>query len=89
MGPELFRQGISRFLSKYAYKNAVTGDLWSELQEVAGSNLNISLIMDTWTRQMGYPVLKVQDIGAGRYKISQDRFLADPSQTYDARDSQF
>ena len=59
MGPEEFRIGVKRFLEKFKYGNAVTADLWKELAGVSSTQLNISRIMDTWTRQMGYPVLNV------------------------------
>lgn len=58
MGTEEFKLGISRFLKRFQYKNAVTQDLWTELGKV--SSLNITKIMDSWTRQMGYPVLQVR-----------------------------
>ena len=74
MGEELFREGVHVFLERwveeYAYQrvyvsprfkydNAVTNDLWTALAEVAEGRLDIKGIMDTWTRQMGYPVLQV------------------------------
>ena len=58
MSPDKFRIGIKRFLSKFTYQNAVTSDLWETLSMVSNS-LNISKIMDTWTRQMGYPLVTV------------------------------
>ena len=72
MGAEKFRIGVKRFLKKYSYKNAVTADLWRELTKVSGQfgikgQLNITSIMDTWTRQMGYPVLTVSS-----FKLEQD-----------------
>ena len=45
---------------RFKYGNAVTNDLWTALAEVAEGGLDIKAIMDTWTRQMGYPVLQVQ-----------------------------
>ena len=45
MGPEEFRIGIKRFLEKYKYGNAVTNQLWTELEGV--SDLNVTRIMDT------------------------------------------
>ena len=60
MGPEDFRRGISQFLTKFKYANAVTQDLWDVLEEVSSENLKITSIMDTWTRQMGYPVINVK-----------------------------
>ena len=60
MGPEDFRRGISQFLTKFKYANAVTQDLWDVLEEVSSEKLKITSIMDTWTRQMGYPVINVK-----------------------------
>ena len=59
MGDEEFRIGIKRFLEKYKYANAVTKDLWKELESISSKQLNITHIMDTWTRQMGFPVIQV------------------------------
>jgi glutamyl aminopeptidase len=59
MGAEDFRLGISGFLKRYKYANAVTADLWRELEKSSSQGYNITRIMDTWTRQMGYPVLQV------------------------------
>ena len=75
MGPEQFRLGIHKFLNKYKYKNAVTKDLWKVLESV--TNLPIEKIMDTWTLQMGYPVLHVTKMSETKYKITQERFLKD------------
>ena len=62
MGDEMFRIGVKRFLEKYKYANAVTKDLWRELEAISvekSTRLNIEHIMDTWTRQMGFPVIQV------------------------------
>ncbi|XP_035709803.1 glutamyl aminopeptidase isoform X2 [Folsomia candida] len=78
MGLSRFRKGVSNFLQKYSYANAETMDLWSYLQkEVDRSNpANISLVMDTWTGQMGYPVLILNKSEDGRaWMVSQQRFL--------------
>ncbi|KAF0305364.1 Glutamyl aminopeptidase [Amphibalanus amphitrite] len=92
MGDEEFRQGISNFLKRFAYDNAVTlvsdgfsgrgkqrcNDLWNELSKVSSKRLPISKIMDTWTRQMGFPVLELtRSAGGATYTVSQRRFLAD------------
>ena len=45
MGPEKFRLGVKRFLEKFKYGNAVTSQLWTELEGV--SDLNVTRIMDT------------------------------------------
>ena len=56
MGHEDFRQGISNFLRKYSYENAITDDLLKELSAVSSEGLDVTQIMNTWTRQKGYPV---------------------------------
>ena len=79
MGAEEFRQGIHNFLDKYKYRNAVTKDLWMELESVTTKNLPIAAIMDTWTRQMGYPVVSAEKISDTEYRLRQQRFLKDGS----------
>lgn len=37
--------------------------------------------MDTWTRQMGLPLITIKKINDTEYELSQERFLADPSTT--------
>ncbi|KAK3888871.1 hypothetical protein Pcinc_007085, partial [Petrolisthes cinctipes] len=81
LGSERFRQGVSNFLRRYIYANAVTRDLWQELEQVAPQGLpNIARVMDTWTRQMGYPVLQVSVSKSDKTKLEvrQSRFLSDP-----------
>lgn len=34
-------------------------------------------MMDTWTLQMGYPVLKITNKGNNKYEVLQERFLYD------------
>ena len=74
-GPEQFRNGVNLFLDQYKYKNAVTDDLWKALEDVSQEQLPIKQMMDTWTRQMGYPVLHVEDLGQGKLTIRQERYL--------------
>ncbi len=50
----------------FRYGNAVTADLWHQLSKVSPEGLNITRIMDTWTRQMGFPYLTV--IAQGYYR---------------------
>ncbi|XP_066134744.1 glutamyl aminopeptidase [Saccopteryx bilineata] len=76
--PEKFQRGCQIYLEKYKFKNAKTSDFWRALEEA--SNEPVKEVMDTWTTQMGYPVLNVR----GMNNIIQKRFLldsrADPSQ---------
>jgi len=79
MGPEEFRIGVKRFLEKFKYGNAITADLWAQLTGVSSKQLNISKIMDTWTRQMGYPVLQVEKVKPTEWRLMQSRYLLDKS----------
>jgi len=79
MGAEEFRLGVHSFLKQYKYKNAVTNDLWQALENVSTKQLPIKKIMDSWTRQMGYPVLQITKIGQGEYRVKQERYLTDQS----------
>ncbi|XP_008831927.1 glutamyl aminopeptidase [Nannospalax galili] len=76
--PDNFQKGCQIYLKKFQFKNAKTSDFWESLEEA--SNLPVKEVMDTWTSQMGYPVLNVNN----RQNIIQKRFLldskADPSQ---------
>ena len=78
LGPEVFRGGLYRYLKGHEYGNARTQDLWSALEEESG--LPVTSIMDSWVKQMGYPVLEVgADRGADNVQISlsQERFVYD------------
>ncbi len=59
LGEETFRAGITRYLSQFSYGNACTADLWNALSRVSGRD--VRKIMESWTRQMGYPVLLVEE----------------------------
>ncbi|CAL1297547.1 unnamed protein product [Larinioides sclopetarius] len=71
-----FREGISRFLARHSFGNAGAQDLWEAL--AAPKGLNVSRVMDTWTRQMNYPYLSVNCSGGESCTLRQHRFLEDP-----------
>ncbi len=48
---------MNLYLNKHKYSNTFTEDLWASLGEASGKP--VSEIMSTWTKQMGFPVLKV------------------------------
>jgi len=84
IGDEDFRKGMHAYLTKHAYKNTFTEDLWECLAEASGKP--IADIMSTWTKQMGFPVLKVGhssgEGGEGKTRtltLSQEKFTADGS----------
>ena len=89
MGPKNFQQGLSKFLKKFAFKNAITEDLWDSLQTEAPPGVNVSFVMDTWTRQMGYPVVAVTSDDSGVTAVSQQRFFEDPNKKKSVQESPF
>ncbi|XP_047530608.1 glutamyl aminopeptidase isoform X1 [Vanessa atalanta] len=82
IGEENFRKGVSDYLKKYEFGNTITKDLLTSLEPYFNNNnpgLNLMYIMDTWTRQMGYPLLTVTPGDeTNTYVITQKRFLIDP-----------
>ena len=74
--PETFRDGLRRYLDAHRYSNARTADLWEALEDASGKP--VKSLMDTWTSQMGFPVLNVQsrhEADGVRLDVSQSRFL--------------
>lgn len=53
----------------------VTNDLWDAWGESSG--LPVKEVMSTWTLQMGYPLLTVEEDEKGGLKVTQQRFLKD------------
>ncbi|XP_063244276.1 glutamyl aminopeptidase-like isoform X1 [Bacillus rossius redtenbacheri] len=88
VGEERFRLGLSSFLKKFSFANARTQDMWDALQEVF-PEANVTRVMDTWTRQMGLPVVSVERLAPGRLRLAQRRFLADPDADASAQASPF
>eukprot|EP00794_Sanderia_malayensis_P017827 gene17827-19608_t len=82
IGDNDFKAGLHSYLTKYSYKNASTGNLWDSL--AAASKKPVADIMNTWTKQMGFPVLNVSMQVSENLRIlqvSQSKFSADGSKT--------
>ncbi|MPC31182.1 Glutamyl aminopeptidase [Portunus trituberculatus] len=92
---ESFQIGINAFLKKFMYANAVTQDLWNELTRAwaghvpVGAKSDVGAIMNTWTQQMGFPVVTVKRAAPDTLAFSQQRFLLDPNAQYNPDDSPF
>ncbi|NXW42897.1 AMPE aminopeptidase, partial [Nyctiprogne leucopyga] len=71
--PVLFQKGCQAYLKKHHFQNAKTEQFWEALEEA--SNKPVKEVMDTWTRQMGYPVLEM----GSNSVFTQKRFLLDPN----------
>merc|ERR1719266_2949051 len=87
LSTETFRKGLSNYLNAFKYSAAEQDDLWQYLTEQAHrdkslpEDLTVKTIMDTWTLQMGFPVVTVERDydNAGKATIHQDRFLISKS----------
>ncbi|PSN57011.1 Puromycin-sensitive aminopeptidase [Blattella germanica] len=80
IGDEDFRKGMNLYLTRHQYKNTFTEDLWSALEEA--SNKPVGAVMSSWTKQMGFPVVRVINEQAGndrKLTITQEKFCADGS----------
>ncbi|XP_028172981.1 glutamyl aminopeptidase-like isoform X2 [Ostrinia furnacalis] len=92
IGEENFRKGVSDYLQKYKFGNTVTQDLLSSLEPYSKQEhpeLDINYVMDTWTKQMGYPLVTVsRGEKPNTYVLTQRRFLLDPEAVY-PNDSEF
>lgn len=79
IGDEDFRKGMNIYLTRHQYKNTFTEDLWAALEEA--SKKPVAAVMSTWTKQMGFPVVRVsikeEKPGSTTLSLSQERFCAD------------
>ncbi|KAL8799175.1 MAG: hypothetical protein Q9200_007604, partial [Gallowayella weberi] len=74
LGEQTFMEGIRRYLKKHAYGNTKTEDLWAALSDVSGKP--VEKIMDIWTKNVGYPVVTVDEgTGSNTISVKQNRFL--------------
>ncbi|XP_069952146.1 aminopeptidase N [Cherax quadricarinatus] len=77
-----FRKGVTNYLNGKAFSNAEQDDLWQYLTDAAHEDdtlppdMTVKEVMDTWTLQMGYPVIKVVRSSDGTSAtLTQERFL--------------
>lgn len=79
LGEHTFRLGITEYLQKHSYANAVQSDLWRIMTKMGHeaqslpADLDIGQIMRPWTHQSGYPVLTVVRNGTNII-ISQQKY---------------
>ena len=74
MTEEKFKAGLSDYLLLNEYGNVDTAELWNSLDlfvdDQIPDNLFLDEIMDTWTKQEGYPMV----VSDGT-TVSQERFF--------------
>ncbi|KAK9478829.1 peptidase family M1-domain-containing protein [Lipomyces japonicus] len=75
IGEDVFLEGIRVYLKRHKYGNTQTGDLWAALSEVSGKD--ISTLMNSWTKKVGYPIITVTENSDGKsITVRQNRFLS-------------
>jgi aminopeptidase N len=75
LGQEVLRAGLKDYLGKHKFGSAVTRlqlasivgdymlilrDLWKALASATGGKIDVETIMNTWTLQMGYPLITLE-----------------------------
>lgn len=79
LGENAFREGVRRYMAKYAYGNTVTDQLWAELE--AASGRPVVDIMHDFTLQGGVPLIRVDGArctnGSTSVSLTQERFGVD------------
>ncbi len=76
VGENAFREGVRKYIAAHAYGNAVTDDLWLELDKV--TNAPISEIAHDFTLQDGVPLIHAEEV-AQSLRLEQSRFALDES----------
>jgi aminopeptidase N len=77
IGESAFREGIRRYLRAHAYGNAVTDDLWHELDRTAAAP--ISQMAHEFTLQAGIPLIRVT--AGAQIHLEQGNFTTDATPT--------
>jgi puromycin-sensitive aminopeptidase len=72
LGPECFQRALASYIKQYSCSNAKTEDLWAVLEEESGEPVNN--LMNSWTKQKGYPVVTVK-VNDDKLEFEQSQFL--------------
>ncbi|MGH6614158.1 M1 family metallopeptidase [Sphingomonas sp.] len=79
LGPDVFRDGIRRYMAKHKYGNTVTDQLWDSMAEAAGKP--VADIMHDFTLQAGVPLVTLTGAtcanGTTSATLTQGRFGLD------------
>ncbi|XP_067616962.1 glutamyl aminopeptidase-like [Eurosta solidaginis] len=77
IGEKNFQQAVTNYLNAYKFKNAVTDDFLTEIDKL-NLGFEVKAIMNTWTEQMGLPVVEVEQVSNTLFKLTQRRFFTNP-----------
>ncbi len=74
--PEVFRQGVHKYLEAHMYANATAEDFWNA--QTAASGKPIDKVMNSFITEPGVPLLTFSSPKGGSTEVSQQRFFLDP-----------
>ena len=83
VGPDVWRDGVRRYIRAHAYGNTTTDDLWREMDAV--SSRKITAIAHDFTLQPGVPLVTslgqrcAGDRASGAVELARGRFAVDAS----------
>ncbi|XP_059192055.1 alanyl (membrane) aminopeptidase-like b [Centropristis striata] len=75
----VFIKGIRSYLSDFKFKNTDQNDLWEYIQKAEhmdGGHTEVAKVMNTWTKQIGYPVITINTTTG---EVYQKHFLFNES----------
>ncbi|XP_033306357.1 endoplasmic reticulum aminopeptidase 2-like isoform X2 [Bombus bifarius] len=76
---DVLKSGLNEYLNSHAYGNADTNDLWAVFTKHTNNTFDVKAIMDTWTQQMGFPLITITRNG-NTITATQKRFLISPKE---------
>ncbi len=80
IGPDVFRDGMRRYMKAHAYSSTTSADLWAALSAASGKN--VAAVANTFTSQPGIPLVVLSrqcDHGTSNLTLAQERFtIHDP-----------
>ncbi|KAK6758798.1 hypothetical protein RB195_016184 [Necator americanus] len=85
VGKENFRRAMTHYLKKFSFKNTRANDLWQSFDDVVGGTigpdgmkLNMIDFGSQWSKQMGFPLVTVEQLNSTTLKIRQERYMKVP-----------
>ncbi len=72
LGPDVFRDGIRRYMAAHKYGSTTTADLWAALGEASGKP--VAAFAQDWTLRPDFPVVTLGVDAGGKPALTQQRF---------------
>ncbi|CAH2297086.1 leucyl-cystinyl aminopeptidase [Pelobates cultripes] len=74
LSEDVFHTCLKDYLKMHKYGSTTSDGLWESMNMITKSNPDVKILMESWTRQAGYPLVTVQKKGK-EILLSQERFL--------------